>query len=206
VTGWAGEAGAVERSAAWTTFIRNSGYHALYLHAAARLHLFRSKTILRLILLGIVRMPRLAAVVLLLALAALSGSISYAGYLVLGVVAEFLGIGRFATGLFFGALFARLPRISQGRLGTVSLLPRNARRPVMLVLLAWCMASLLYRGEIVAAVFPGLAAAFLLAYPRLRRKVLARIESLLPGSMQGPARHGPNHPKIIDVEVHEKKD
>jgi hypothetical protein len=151
-------------------------------------------------------MPRLAAVVLLLALAALSGSISYAGYRVLGIVAEFLGIGRFATGLLFGALFARVPWISQGRLGTVGLLPRNARRPVMLILLAWCMASLLYRGEIVPAVFPGFAAAFLLAYPRLRRKALDRIESFLPGSMQGPAWRGPNNPEIIDVEVHEKKD
>jgi len=124
-------------------------------------------------------MPRLAAVVVLLALVALSGSISYAGYLVLGVVAEFLGIGRFTTGLLFGALFARLPWVSQGKLRTVGLLPRHARRPVMLALLAWCMASLLDRGEIAPASFAGFAAAFLLAYPWARRKVVNYLRALL---------------------------
>jgi hypothetical protein len=153
-----------------------------------------------------VRMPRVAALVLLLALGALSSGISYAGYLVLGVVAEFLGISRFATGLLFGALFARLPWISQGKLGTVGLLPRNARRPVMLGLLTWCIVNLLFRGEIGSAVFPGFAAAFLLAYPWLRQKALDRIWWLLRGSMRGPARHGASDPGIIDVEVREKKD
>lgn len=124
-------------------------------------------------------MPRLAAVVVLLALAALSGSISYAGYLVLGVVADFLGIGRFTTGLLFGVLFARLPWVSQGKLRTVGLLPRQARRPVMLALLAWCMASLLHRGEIAPASFAGFAAAFLLAYPWARRKAVNYLRTLL---------------------------
>lgn len=151
-------------------------------------------------------MPRSAALVLLLTLGALSSSISYAGYLVLGVVAEFLGIGRFVTGLLFGALFARLPWIGQGRWGTVGLLPRNARRPVMLGLLMWCIASLLFLGQIGSAVFPGFAAAFLLSYPWFRQKALDRIRSLLRGSMRGPARHGASDPGIIDVEVREKKD
>jgi hypothetical protein len=176
-------------------------YHAIDLHGAttAHPHLFRSKKILQLIVQGMVRMPRFAALVLLLALAALSSGISYAGYLVLGIVAEFLGSGQSATGLLFGALFARLPWISQGRLGTVGLLPRNARRPIMLVLLTWCIASLLYRGETGSAVFPGFAAAFLLAYPWLRQKALDRIRSFLQGSMRGPARRGASDPKIIDV-------
>lgn len=165
-----------------------------------------SKKILQLIVQGMVRMPRLAALVLLLALGALSSVITYAGYLVLGVVAEFLGIGRFATGLLFGTLFARLPWISQGRVGTVGLLPRNARRPVMLVLLAWCTVNLLYLGEIGSAVFPGFAAAFLLTYSWLRKKGLDRIWSFLRGSMRGPARQGASDPEIIDVEVREKKD
>lgn len=151
-------------------------------------------------------MPRFAALVLLLALGALSSSISYAGYLVLGVVAEFLGISRFATGLLFGTVFARLPWISQGRLRTVGLLPRNARRPVMLSLLTWCIASLLFRGQIGSAVFPGFAAVFLLAYPSVRQKALDRIRSFLQSSMRGPARHGASDPGIIDVEVREKKD
>lgn len=151
-------------------------------------------------------MPRLAALVLLLALGALSSVISYAGYLVLDVVAEFLGIGRFATGLLLGALFARAPWISQGRVGTVGLLPRNARRPVMLVLLTWCIANLLYRGEIGSAFFPGFAAAFLLAYPRLRQKGLDHIRSFLRGSTRGPARQSASDSGIIDVEVREKKD
>lgn len=151
-------------------------------------------------------MPRFAALVFLLTLAALSSCISYAGYLVLGVIADFLGTGRFAAGLLFGALFARLPWISQGKLGTVGLLPRRARRPVMLVLLMWCIASLLYRSEIGSAVFPGFAAAFLLAFPWLRQKALDHIRSFLQGSMRSPARRGASDPGIIDVEVHEKKE
>lgn len=151
-------------------------------------------------------MPRLAAVVVLLALVALSGSISYAGYLVLDVVADFLGTGRFVTGLLFGALFARLPWVSQGKLRTIGLLPRHARRPVMLVLLAWCITSLLNRGEIAPALFPGFAAVFLLAYPSVRRKVVNHMLSFLPGAMPCPARRGGNDPDVIDVEVREKKD
>jgi hypothetical protein len=82
-----------------------------------------------------VRMPRFTAFVLLLALGALSSGMSYAGYIGLGVVAGFLSIGQSTTSLLFGALFARLPRMNHGRLGTVGVLSWNAQRRVMPVLL-----------------------------------------------------------------------
>ena len=152
------------------------------------------------------RMPKLAIAMLILVLAAIAGTISYAGYLVVGIVSDYLGTGRFVAGLLLGVLFARLPYISQGKLRTIGLLPKHTRRPVLIALLAVCLLTLLYRGELVPALFPGLAISYLLAYRWLRQAFLNRALSSLFGSSLDPARPMRTDATIIDVEVREKKD
>lgn len=152
------------------------------------------------------RMPKLAIAVLILVLVAIAGTISYAGYLVVGIVSDYLGTGRFVAGLLLGGLFARLPYISQGKLRTVGLLPKHARRPVLLALLAVCLLTLLYRGALVPSLFLGLAVSYLLAYRWMRQAFINRALSSLFGSSIDPARPTNTDATIIDVEVREKKD
>ncbi|MFC7513622.1 hypothetical protein ACFQUU_01250 [Herbaspirillum sp. GCM10030257] len=151
-------------------------------------------------------MPKLAIAVLILVLVAIAGTISYAGYLVVGIVADYLGTGRFVAGLLLGGLFARLPYISQGKLRTIGLLPKHARRPVLLALLAVCLLTLLYRGALVPSLFLGLAVGYLLAYRWMRQAFINRALSSLFGSSLDPARPMSTDATIIDVEVREKKD
>ena len=151
-------------------------------------------------------MPRLAIAVLLLALVALASTMSYAGFLVVGIVSDQLGTGRLMAGLLLGILFARLPWMRKGKLRTIGLLPKRARLPVMAALLAFCLLSYLYRGEMVPVLFLGFATTFLLAYRRMRQMIVNRaISSLFKSSA------APNHAKktdntVIDVEYREKKD
>jgi len=153
-----------------------------------------------------VRMPKLAIAALLLALATLAGTMSYAGFLVVGVFANHLGTGRVIAGLLLGVLFARLPWVREGKLRSIGLLPKRARLPVMLALLAFCLLSYLYRGELVPMLVLGFATTFLLTYRRMRQLIVSRaMSSLFKFSPD------PNHPKstddaVIDVEVREKKD
>lgn len=151
-------------------------------------------------------MPRLVAAIFLLTLVALASTLSYAGFLVVGVLAEHLGTGRLLAGLLLGVLFARLPWVSQGKLRTVGLLPKRARLPVMLALLLFCLLSYSYRGEWVPVLFLGLAAAFLLAYRRIRTMIASRIFSPFLRSPVDP--HPPKRvdDKVVDVEFLEKKD
>lgn len=151
-------------------------------------------------------MPRLAIGILLLALVALASTMSYAGYLVVSIIAEHLDTGRLLAGLLLGVIFARLPWVSEGKLRTVGLLPKRARLPVMLALLGFCLLSFLYRGELVPVLFLGLAATFLLTYSRIRKTIATRVAS----SLFKPSATS-NRPKraddtIIDVEFREKKD
>jgi len=151
-------------------------------------------------------MPKLAIAALLLALATLAGIMSYAGFLVVGVVANHLGTGRLMAGLLLGALFARLPWIREGKLRTIGLLPRRARLPVMVALLAFCLLSYLYRGEWVSMLILGFATTFLLTYRWMRQMIVSRAVSSL--FKLAPA---PSHPKsadneVTDVEFREKKD
>lgn len=151
-------------------------------------------------------MPKLALALVLLALAALAGSMSYAGYLVVSMLADHLGTGRLLAGLLLGIIFARLPSIREGKLRTIGLLPKPARRPVMLALLAFCIFSYLYRGEPVPVLFLSFAAAFLLAFPSLRKTMIDRTLSSLfsmPGASPPPKREDDT---VIDVEFREKKD
>ncbi|WP_220809238.1 hypothetical protein [Noviherbaspirillum aridicola] len=164
------------------------------------------KNIVRHLLQAAVRNPRTAAAILLLMLVALAGTLSYAGFIVVGTLAGYLGTSRFLAGLLLGVLFARIPWVAQGKLRTVGLLPRTARRPVMLALLVLALATCLYRGQIVAALFPGFASGFLLAYPRMRTAFVRRTLA----SLFRPRGDSPPSPRaddgVIDVEFREKKD
>ena len=161
---------------------------------------------MRVLVKAVVRMPKLALAVFLLALAVLAGIMSYAGYLVVGVLANHLGTGRLMAGLLLGGLFARLPWVGHGKLRTIGLLPKQARLPVMVALLAFCLLTYLYRGEIVPMLVLGFATTFLLTYRPMRRVIVNRaMSSLFTWSP------GPNHPKstdntVTDVEFREKKD
>ncbi len=152
------------------------------------------------------RLPKLTIAVVLVALVALASTMAYAGFLVVGVLAEHLGTGRIVTGLLLGVLFARFPSISNGKLRTVGLLPKPARRPLIVGLLALCLVSFLARGDYVPALVTGFATAFLLTFPWLRRAIFDRILSSI-------FKFAPNqHPQqstegtVIDVEFREKKD
>lgn len=138
-------------------------------------------------------------------LAALAGTLTYTGFLVVGVLAGYLGTGRVIAGLLLGALFARFPRISNGKLRMVGLLPKPVRRPLVVGILAVCLLTFLSRAEYVSALFTGFAAAFLLAYPRLRRAVFDRI---LSSVFKFTGRHPGNSTddKVIDGEFRERKE
>ena len=151
-------------------------------------------------------MPRLAIAIALLALVALASTMTYSGYLVVGVLADYLDIGRVMTGLLLGALFARLPWIREGKLRTVGLLPKRARRPVMVGLLAFCLLNFLYRGELVPVLFVGFAATFLVTYPRIRQRILSRTFAPFFKSPVGKNRRKSIDDTVIDVEFREKKD
>lgn len=151
------------------------------------------------------RRPKLSIAVVLALLAALAGTMTYTGFLVVGVLAEYLGTGRFAAGLLLGVLFARFPWISQGRFRIVGLLPKPARRPLVIGLLALCLATFLSRGDYVPAAFTGFAMAFLLGYPWLRRTVFERMRSSV-FKFTGRAPRKRSDDMVIDGEFRERKD
>jgi hypothetical protein len=151
------------------------------------------------------RMPKLAIAVLLLALVVLASALSYTGFLVVGIVSEYLGTSRITTGLLIAAIFARLPSIRNEKLRTIGLLPRRARRPITIALLAFCWLITLYRGALVPALFLGFALAFLLTYGRLRKILVSRLISSFSKYPTETKRQHETDNTIIDVEVREKK-
>lgn len=154
-----------------------------------------------------VRMPRSTIALVFIALVALASTMTYVGYLVVGVLAELIGTGRVTAGMLLAVLFARIPWFSKGKLRTVGLLPKLVRRPVMMGLLALCLVSLAARGDYVPALFTGFAAGFLLLFPWLRRALFSRVLSSIfksPGGGQSRSKHADS--TVIDVEFKEKKD
>ncbi|MES2900466.1 MAG: hypothetical protein V4723_12120 [Pseudomonadota bacterium] len=150
-------------------------------------------------------MPKLTAALAFILLAALAGSMTYTGFLVIGVLAEHLGTGRVVAGLLLGVLFARIPWIRKGKLRVVGLLPKPARRPVILSLLALCLLNFISRADFVAAGFMAFAIAFLLTYPWLRRAIFDRIlSSVFKFTGKHPSRN--SDATVIDGEFREKKD
>ncbi|WP_426107836.1 hypothetical protein [Massilia sp. TSP1-1-2] len=151
-------------------------------------------------------MPKLTIAAALLVLAALVGTMTYTGYLVIGVLADQLGTGRVIAGLLLGGLFARFPWITQGKLRIVSLLPVPVRRPLIVSLLALCLLSFLSRGDYVPAVFAGLSAAFLLTFPWLRRAVFGRMKSSFFKFASDQNSPTSADDTVIEGEFREKKD
>lgn len=152
-----------------------------------------------------IRKPKLALAVALALLAALASTFTYTGYLVIGVLADYLGMGRAAAGLLLAAVLARFPWIRQGKLRIVGLLPGPARRPFMVLLLALCLLTFLSRGDYVPAAFTGFTAMFILTYPRLRRAVVDRSLSSVFG-FAGRKRPGSVDDTVIEGEFREKKE
>ena len=150
-------------------------------------------------------MPKLTVAVALLLLAALASTMTYTGFLVVGVLADQLGTGRFTAGLLLAALFARFPWVRNGKLRIVGLLPKPVRRPLLISILAFCCVYFLWRGEYVPALFTGFVAAFLLTYPWLRRVIVDRMVSSF---FRFTGRPSPKRTddQVIDVEFREKKD
>ena len=151
------------------------------------------------------RAPKLTAAAALLVLAALAGSMTYTGYLVVGVVAEHLDASRVVAGLLLGALFARFPWISNGKLRVVGLVPKPARRPLIIGLLALCLLYFLAQGAPVPAAFTGFATAFLLTYPLLRRAFFERMRSSIFPFAGFPARNREDD-RVIDGEFKERRE
>ncbi|MBB3223098.1 hypothetical protein [Pseudoduganella umbonata] len=144
------------------------------------------------------------AVVLLL-LVALAGAMTYTGFLVIGVLADLLGTGRFLAGLLLGVLFARFPWMSKGKLRIVGLLPKPARRPLIVGLLGLSLVIFLSRGETVPALFTGFATAFVIGFPWLRRAIFDRmLSSVFNFTGQKPSKDTDDG--VIDGEFREKKD
>ena len=152
-----------------------------------------------------IRRPKLAIAVALAVLAALAGTMTYTGFLVVGVLADQLGTGRVMAGLLLGGLFARFPWISKGKLRLVGLLPKPVRRPVIVSMLALCFLHFLSLSDHVPAAFTGFAAVFLLAYPWLRRAVFDRMSSSV-FKFAGRNRPGSTDDRVIDGEFREKKE
>lgn len=150
-------------------------------------------------------MPKLAIAVALVVLAALASTLTYTGFLVVGMLAEYLGTSRVVAGLLLAVLFPRFPWIRNRKPRLVGLLPKLVRRPLLLSLLALCLANLLSRGEYVPAVITGLATAFLLTYPWLRRTVYDRLLSSVFAFAGQPPRTSSDD-RVIDGEFREKKD
>ena len=162
--------------------------------------------ILRFLVRAAIRMPRLTIAVVLLALVALASTMTYTGFLVVGILADQLGTGRVTAGLLLGGLFARFPWISKGKLRTVGLLPKPVRRPIVMSLLALCFLSFLSRGEYVPALFIGFAAVFLVTFPWMRRAIFGRLLSSLFKSAADQNSPKSTDGTVIDVEFREKKD
>lgn len=138
-------------------------------------------------------------------LAALAGSLTYTGFLAVGVAAEHLGTGRFLAGLLLAALFARFPWISKGKPRIVGLLPKPVRRPLMIGLLALCLLHFLARGDHVSVAFTGFATAFLLVFPWWRRAVFERISSsVFAFAGRQPGKRTDD--TVIDGEFRERKE
>lgn len=166
---------------------------------------FRSREILGFLVRTAIRTPKLTIAVVLLLLAALAGTMTYTGFLVIGILADHLGTGRFAAGLLLGVLLARFPWFSKGKLRIVGLLPPPYRRPFIGGILALCLLDLLSRGEAVPAAFVGFTLVFVLGYPWLRKAIFDRIlASVFKFTGRTPA--GKTDDMVIDGEIREKKD
>ncbi|MDB5962346.1 MAG: hypothetical protein JWP59_3640 [Massilia sp.] len=150
--------------------------------------------------------PKLSIAVVLLVLVGLAATMTYTGFLVVGVVADLLGTSRFVAGLLLGGFFARFPSISKGRLRIVGLVPQPFRRPLMVGMLASCSSIFLWRGDYVSASFAGFTTAFLLVYPWLKSALFARMSSSVINFAAGRNAPGGADSTVIEGEFRERKE
>ena len=161
--------------------------------------------ILRFLINAVIRTPKLTAAVALFVLAALASTITYTGFLLVGVLADYLGTGRVAAGLLLAALFARFPWIRHGKLRIVGLLAKPVRRPVIVGLLALGLMHFLSRSEFVPAGFMGFTTAFVVFFPWLRRAMFDRVQSsFFKFTGRKPAQSSDD--TVIEGEFRERKD
>ena len=138
-------------------------------------------------------------------LAALASTMTYTGFLIVGVLADHLGTGRVMAGLLLGVLFARFPWISKGKLRIAGLLPKPARRPLLVGILALCFLHFLSLGDYVSASFTGFVTAFLLTYPWLRRALFDRmLSSVFKFAGRKPRNNSDDN--VIEGEFRERKE
>jgi Flp pilus assembly protein TadB len=138
-------------------------------------------------------------------LAALASTMTYTGFLVIGVLADYLGTGRVVAGLLLGALLARFPWYSKGKLRIVGLIPKPVRRPFIVSLLALCLLHFLSHGEYVPAGFTGFVTAFVLGFPWLRRAMFDRmLSSVFKFTGRNPSKRTDD--MVIDAEFRERKE
>ena len=167
--------------------------------------LCRSVQILPFLVRTAIRLPKLTATVALVVLFALAGTMAYTGFLVVGVLADQLGTGRFVAGLLLGVLFARFPWISNGKPRIVGLLPKPVRRPLIMGILVLCLLHFVWQGDYVPALFIGVTTAFLLSFPWLRRAIFDRLMgSVFKFTGRNSAK--PTDDTVIDGEFREKKE
>ncbi len=141
----------------------------------------------------------------MLVLAALAATFTYTGFLVIGVVADYLDTSRFVAGLLLGALFARFPWMVKGKLRIVGVLPRPVRRPVMVALLALSLVSFLTQGDTGPALFIGFTIAFVLALPWLKNVLFSRISSAVSNFTAGRNPRAGADDTVIEGEFRELK-
>lgn len=173
---------------------------------ALQVPISRSTQILFSLVRAAMRTPKLTIAVALLALVALASTMTYTGFVVVGVLADRLDMSRVMAGLLLGVFFARFPWLSKGKLRTVGLIPKLFRRPIMVSLLALCLLSLLSHGDYFSALFVGFATAFLVTYPWLRRAIFGRMLSSFLKSSVNQNRPSSTGGTVIDVDFIEKKD
>lgn len=168
--------------------------------------LHRSPNILRFLLGAAIGRPRLSIAIALLTLAALAATMSYTGFLVVGMLADYLGTSRWVAGLLLGGLFARFPWIRRGKPRMVGLVPKPMRRPLMASLLALCLLRGLTQGDTVSALVIGFTMAFVLGFPWLKSLLFARLSQSMPGfAARRDARAGRDD-SVIEGEFRERKE
>jgi hypothetical protein len=150
--------------------------------------------------------PKLTLAAALLVLAAVAATMTYTGFLVVGVLAEQVGTSRFVAGLLLGGLFARFPWVSKGKPRMVGLLAKPVRRRMMVGLLALCLLRFLTQGEVVPALFAGLTMAFVIGFPWLRRLLFARISSSVVNFAAGRNMSVASDNTVIEGEFRERKE
>lgn len=150
--------------------------------------------------------PRLTIAAALLVLAMLAATMTYTGFLGVGMLADYFGTSRFLAGMLLGGLFARFPWISNGKPRIVGLLPKPVRLPLMAGLLALCSLRLVMQGDVVSALCAGFTLVFVLGFPWLKKRLFARLSTSVFNVAAGRKAGVAADNTVIEGEFREMKD